>query len=251
MTQKATLITHSGGKRVSLDELALVPTPPATATWFPVGHKEVVSTVVETLGGAGFVVQKAEYALAREGGVRMFATFDLASPLNGGVSLAVGVRNSVDKSLPLGFCAGSRVFVCDNLAFSADLMVKRKHTRFGGERFQEAISLAVGRLGEFKEAEAARIHRLQETEIKDVLAESLILRAYERDVVSSLLLSQVLKEWREPSYEEFSPRTAWSLFNAFTTVMGKVNQSNPQRFAGLTMKLNGLVNEVVGLETKA
>src|SRR4051812_22884309 len=65
------------------------------------------------------------------GDARLFATVDLGSPLATGVTLAVGIRNSFDKSLPLGFVAGNRVFVCDNLAFRSDLSVKRKHTRFG------------------------------------------------------------------------------------------------------------------------
>jgi hypothetical protein len=28
----------------------------------------------------------------------------------------------------------------------------------------------------------------------------------------------VLEAWEEPRHEEFAPRTAWSLFNAFTEV---------------------------------
>ena len=33
----------------------------------------------------------------------------------------------------------------------------------------------------------------------------------------------MLKEWREPSHDEFRPRTAWSLFNAFTEAHKSVN----------------------------
>ena len=50
-------------------------------------------------------------------------------------------------------------------------------------------------------------------------ADSLILRSYEKGIISALQLPLVLKEWREPSFEDFQPRTTWSLFNAFTSVL--------------------------------
>ncbi len=42
----------------------------------------------------------------------------------------VGVRNSHDKSFPAGITAGASVFVCDNLSFSGEVKLARKHTRF-------------------------------------------------------------------------------------------------------------------------
>src|SRR4029077_14268488 len=119
-------------------------------------HGEVSDRVTKSLGDAGFEVAKARYGLSRND-ARMFATLDLATPVASGVSLSVGVRNSLDKSLPLGFVAGSRVFVCDNLAFRSELLVRRNHTRNGALRFQEAICQAVQSLQQFKEVEGERI----------------------------------------------------------------------------------------------
>jgi hypothetical protein len=39
-----------------------------------------------------------------------------------------GIRNSHDKSFPVGVGFGSRVFVCDNMALMADHVIKRRHT---------------------------------------------------------------------------------------------------------------------------
>ena len=47
------------------------------------------------------------------GDSQFFGTIDLESPIVEGVSLAVGVRNSIDKSLPIAFAAGERIFICD------------------------------------------------------------------------------------------------------------------------------------------
>ena len=172
---------------------------------------------------------------------RFFGTLDLATPVATGVSLAVGIRNSVDKSFPLGFCAGNRVFVCDNLAFRSELMVRRKHTRNGERNFGNAIANAVTALGQFKEMEQERIRLLMQTELRPEIADSLILRAYEKGMLSIHHLPRVIQEWRKPSFEEFQPRTAWSLLNAFTTVLKDRAEKNPAQFAVQTIRLNSLL----------
>jgi hypothetical protein len=195
-----TLVTHCGAREVSREELNQIEAPPPTQTWFPVRHSTVVESVSDLLQTGGFQVQKATYALSRQN-ARMFATLDLATALCPGVSLAVGLRNSTDQSFPLGFCAGSRVFICDNLAFRAELLVARKHTRFGQERFREAIAQAVGSLGQFQQVEADRIRRFQDLTLSDERAESLILRSFERGFVSYRALPDVIHEWRQPSFD--------------------------------------------------
>jgi hypothetical protein len=245
------LVLHCGARHVERAELAKVPTPEATPTWFPVSHFTTVDTVEKSLNDSGFVVRSARYGLSRND-ARMFATLDLEAPLADGVTLAVGIRNSIDKSLPLGFIAGSRVFVCDNLAFRSELLVSRKHTRFGRDRFGEAIAQAVQTLGQFREQESARIERLRLRAIDDTAAESYMLRAFERGVVSYRLLPAVIREWRKPSYEEFAGlKNAWRLFNAFTTALMPRAKSNPQQHAALTMKLGVLLENGNGRHEEA
>jgi hypothetical protein len=147
----------------------------------------------------------------------------------------------VDKSFPLGFAAGSRVFVCDNLAFSSELLVRRKHTRHGMKAFATAISNAVAGLVSFKVAEEQRIRRMVELELSDAQASHLILSAYRRGIISTLQLPGVCKEWEEPSHDEFKPRNAWSLFNAFTEVLKPRAVAAPQSFVAQTIRLNGLI----------
>jgi hypothetical protein len=126
----STLCLHAGARRVSLEELARVQAPPPEGRWFPLSHGSVLARVKETLGEAGYVVRREQLGLSRSD-ARFFGVLDLSTALTSGVSLAVGIRNSTDKSFPLGFCAGSRVFCCDNLAFRAELLVRKKHTRYG------------------------------------------------------------------------------------------------------------------------
>lgn len=237
-----TLVTHCGAREVNRDELDRIDAPQPTATWYPVRHSIVVESVSDLLQTGGFQIQKATYAVSRHG-ARMFATLDLGTSLCPGVSLAVGIRNSTDQSFPLGFCAGTRVFVCDNLAFRADLLVARKHTRFGQDRFREAIAQAVGSLGQFQQVEAERIDRFQHLMLTDERAESLILRSFERGFVSYRSLAAVINEWRRPSHDYGSDPSLWRLFNAWTTVLAPTAKRNPQRFAALTMDLQRMIDE--------
>jgi hypothetical protein len=146
--------------------------------------------------------------------------------------------------LPLGFVAGNRVFVCDNLAFSAELMVRRRHTRFGKLRFQEAIDESVKGLAAFAKAETARIHRLKETKLTEDKALALMVKSIEAEVIAPPSLPALLKEWRTPShdYGTGADPTAWLLFNAYTTVLGPRATSNPTDYAKRTMRLGLLLN---------
>ena len=91
------LVTHCGAREVCREELDSVEAPPPTASWFPVKHATVIDTVSGALTAAGFQIRGTKYALSR-GDARLFSTVDLSTPLSDGVSLAVGIRNSTDKS---------------------------------------------------------------------------------------------------------------------------------------------------------
>jgi hypothetical protein len=234
------LILHTGGKVISRGELATIEAPERTATWFPRKHIDVLNAVESAIAGAGFTVAKAELATAHDG-KRFFGTLNLSAALVPGVTLAVGIRNSNDKTFPFGFCAGHRTFVCDNLAFRSDLMVSRKHTRFGTVRFEEAIALAVQKLGQFQAAEKARIEYQQATTVGTDKADALILRAFEEGIVNTRQLPDVIHEWREPRFADFQPRTVFSLLSAFTTIWGHDHKLSPQDLAGKTMRLQRLI----------
>lgn len=236
----ANLMLHAGGREASIEEVKAVVTPAPEGRWHPTSHAVVLDSVRETLTGAGYAVRAEKYALAKAG-ARFFGVLDLTTPLAPGTCLSVGVRNSVDKSFPIGFAAGSRVFVCDNLAFSAELMIKRKHTVNGLKAFGAAIGSGVAQLSAFKDCETARIRLLSETELDVKHANHLILTAYRRGIINSLQIADVCNEWETPRHDDFAPRTAWSLLNCFTEVLKPRQVKNPQAFVAATIRLNGLL----------
>jgi hypothetical protein len=245
-----TLIKHCGARAVTWGELDQMRTPPATATWFPLPHSQVLESVVQTLDKAGFGIQSMELAVTPDD-ARFFGTLQLQAEIAPGVALAVGCRNSVDKSLPIGFCCGQHVFVCDNLAFSSDVVITRKHTRHGQTRFGEAIAATVSGLQEFRQNEARRIELYRSTELAPDQANSLILQAYERGIIGARLLPDVIQQWRNPSHPEFQERTAWSLLNAFTEVLKDRQRQQPARAAHETITLQKLLDGTYGTPVQA
>lgn len=237
---QATLMNHRGAVELDRTALAQIEPPSPTATWFPVKHSVVLDRVVETLDGAGFHVEDMRLSVARAE-QRFFGTLRLANRVTNECSLAIGVRNSTDQSFPIGFCVGERVFVCDNLAFHSEIVISRRHTKFGELRFNEAVSQAVLGLHEYQAEAGKRVTRLQQWELSAQEADSLLLRSYETGVISSRLLSDVIKAWRMPEHESFQSRNGWSLLNAFTGVLKDRQKVNPQEAALQTIRLQRLL----------
>ncbi len=238
----STLVNHCGARQVNAAELATIEPPAPTRTWFPLAHRAVLDSVCESLEGAGFAICRSRLSVSH-GGARFFGTLDLTTSIIEGVSLAIGIRNSNDQSFPIGFCCGQRVFVCDNLAFTSEIVVSKKHTRFGQERYLEGLARAVASLDQYRQSAAGWIERMQARRLSNDTANSLLLQAYERKIIGLRLLPLVVEEWRRPSREEYQPRTAYSLFNCFTEVLGRERQSRfPAESALATMRLSNLLS---------
>jgi hypothetical protein len=107
-------MNHRGATEIDRQALAHIDAPPPTETWYPLKHAVVLDRVCETLEGAGFVIDSTQLSVARNNN-RFFGVIRLLNWVTNECSLAVGIRNSTDKSYPIGFCVGERVFVCDNL----------------------------------------------------------------------------------------------------------------------------------------
>lgn len=237
----STLVNHCGAWQVNAAELAEIQPPQPTKTWYPLAHRAVLDSVCSALEGAGFAICRSRLSVSH-GGSRFFGTLDLATSIVEGVSLAVGIRNSNDQSFPIGFCCGQRVFVCDNLAFTSEIVVSKKHTRFGQERYLEGLARAVSSLEQYRQSSAGWIAMMQARQLSDDAANSLLLQAYERRIIGLRLLPLVIEEWRRPQREEYQPRTAYSLFNCFTDILGRERQSRfPAESALATMRLSKLL----------
>ena len=73
---------------------------------------------------------------------------------------------------------------------------------------------------------------MQDRSIDNAFAEAFLLRAYQDEgLLSPRTLPLALKQWREPSFQEFRERNVWSLFNAMTFALGERSEqsASPRR----------------------
>ncbi len=233
----SSLCLHTGAKIIEMEQLRNVVTPEATPTWTPVAHDALVDSVKGSLVSSGANIVKEEHALYRDG-ARYFGLLHLSENNDGG-NTVIGIRNSHDKTFPAGLSLGNHVFVCDNLSFSGDVTVARKHTRFIGRDLDRLIYFAVGKLADLRQKQLIRFAAYKGRELSDVEAHDLIIRALLAHIISGEAVTKVVGEWRKPAHDEFAPRNVWSLFNDFTEVLKGIA---PQAAVRRTMTLHGLLD---------
>jgi len=123
------MLLHCGAEIVSRTKLFDVPTPPGTRTWFPLSHRTILREVETQLESTGFTILEETHALSH-GGARYFGVMSVTLPNRAEADFGwiVGIRNSHDMTYPAGLVAGTKVIVCDNLCFSGEVRISRKHT---------------------------------------------------------------------------------------------------------------------------
>jgi Domain of unknown function (DUF932) len=241
------LMIHAGSQAVDRNTVTTCPTPQATDTWQPIPHGRLLELVTDTLERNGLKVVNQAHALGRDGD----RYFGLLEVQNGqpakDYGLVVGLRNSHDQSYPAGLVIGSSVMVCDNLAFSGEVVLSRRHTVHIQRDLPQLVNRAVGQLGDLRQQQDQRIDAYKNTRLADTQAHDLFVQMIDSRVLPVTRLPHALKEYREPSHSEFldgGQRTAWTLFNSVTDVLkGRNLDSLPKR----TQALHGLLDSVCGL----
>lgn len=215
------LCLHAGGAIASLADLQAVPMPEQTNTYVPVGHYDLAMNIQQVaddlLRPKGYEFDTAQYALAREG-QRVFGLFRYKNG-HTEMGLAVGWRNSYDKSMSAAVAIGAQVFVCDNLAIHGDITIMRKHTKnVKAELVGEIIQALYNASTSYKEFQAL-VDKLKTIEVPDKYGWKLLGILSGMGVLSPTLFTEAMRQWNEPAYPDFVPRTGWSLYNAITCAL--------------------------------
>jgi hypothetical protein len=238
------MLLHCGAELVDRPTLFSVRTPRGTDTWYPLPHRVLLEEVQTQLETAGFRIGRESHALSHEG-ARYFGVMEVRLPGQPQRDYAwvVGLRNSHDRTFPAGLVAGTSVFTCDNLAFSGEVKISRKHTRFAYRDLRNLTARAVGRLGDKFHNLDHRIEAYRNEPVADWQAHDLIIRAVDCRAITTSQVPKVVDEWRNPEHEEFKGRNLWSLFNAFTEAY---KGQNPSTTMHRSEALHGLCDGVVG-----
>lgn len=231
----ATLI---GSNKVSEAEVIQVPAVPFTRTFRPVHHKEVIAAIRTGINAVGLEVVKSEYVLAGNG-MKMFGVWDLSTG-NDELCWSIGIRNSMDKSMALGITAGTRVFVCENLAFDGEFVELRRHTK--GLTLDElefmayrAIRNVVGKLAAFQAwHEGLKGHTLAEDDAKVMLVEI---------IAQSVFPASKFPLFHDLYFGGAYGQSLWGFHEAATDVLREANLLTlPKK----NRVLNNILNQYIG-----
>ena len=244
------LMLHCGAKQTTYDQVASTRTPEGTRTHQPISHRWLIDSATENLIRLGYQPRQCAHALSH-GGARYFGLIEfgvgaLNAPANDH-GMVMGLRNSHDKRFPAGMVVGARVFVCDNLSFSGELILARKHTRHIGKNLPYRMQTVMDRLPSTVEVQAARFETYRNSPLGDSEAHDLIVEGFRAGACSSSMVGKIAEEYHEPRHEAFRPRTAWSLFNAFSETLKGGLQALPAR----TQTLHRILDAHLGIARDA
>lgn len=216
-----TLIAHCGASRITRGELLGLPLPEETDTFKPVSHYFLVKAIEEALAFRHINITREEYAVTPDG-MKFFAVLQVNAQYEG-VNFAIGLRNSNDKSMRLGIVAGYKVFVCDNLSFAGEYKpMLAKHSK--NLDLIESVSIAVDRLQRGWKPIREMIDFKRNHQLTDGKARDMLYQLFTDGKLPISLFRTTHKEFFiKPSYDEFKPKTLWSLENAVTTAFKKLN----------------------------
>tara|TARA_R100001460_G_scaffold15791_1_gene34706 strand:- start:1452 stop:2210 length:759 start_codon:yes stop_codon:yes gene_type:complete len=234
--------------KVDSEQLANVVTPAATDTHTPIGHALLAERTRNVIAKAGLEITQEEHAIAR-GGLRYFGGFALKGEAIDGDDrkLVLGLRNAHDKSFAASVCIGNQMMVCENLCFSSDVKLARRHTVNILRDLNTVLSSAVSRVTSHWADMGNRIASYKESEISKEAASDLVVDLAEMGAFPARSVYKAIQEFRNPRHEEFKGGTLWTLYNGVTEhLKGGDLTKLPQR----TMTTQSVFDRLAGHKPK-
>lgn len=213
------MMLHRGGYEVLRNELDLIPLPEVSETYTPVSHYHLADKLLTISQDilTDYTLIGEKYALARQG-QQMFAFLQFKNSETD-MGLALGFRNSYDRSMSVGLAVGASVFVCDNLALTGDIAIMKKHTKNVWTALEDlAISTVYKSQKNFQKI-VCDAEKLRNYQLEDVEGFGLMGVLFGRDIISPRQMTVVKDQWLKPNHPDFAPRNAWSFYNACTEAL--------------------------------
>jgi len=215
------LILHCGSDEVTREMVESIPTPTRTGRYNPVGYADAIAILEDTVKAVLGLKQVSEtYGLNAKGN-QLFAHFIFDTEDEDG-GLAVGLRQSLNKTLALGTVVGKAITVCDNLLLCGELKVVRKNTT---NVYRDYRTMLTVQIEEAMQAYRALNHELDAWKQRELTEREgyqlLGVAMGKARVLSAQQGSIALKDWETPRHEEFAERTAYNLYQCMTEGLKK------------------------------
>jgi hypothetical protein len=229
------LVLHCGAAHVTYDQLAHLPVPDARGSRHAVRpFVDDVDIVLDQFQSIGARVEDTAYGVLTRDGMpaRFFGLIELQLPnvADDDFGLMVGLRGSYDQTLPRGLAVGSRVFVCDNLAFSGEVTIKTKQTTYIGQRLPRLIAQAVDRIPALALAQSAKFDAYRNTTIGQRAGDAMLIEMVRRGAMAPSQLGVAITEWDTPSHQGHAD-LGWSVWRLHNAITQAIKPANPERAA--------------------
>jgi hypothetical protein len=241
-------------------ELHAIPCPAPTKTWHPIPHGELADAIITRATDSGLVPTSEKWGV-EDGrlydgdqkidipGARLFGAINFQPPTGfpKGMAMSIAVKHANDKSDPFTILSGGEVFLCSNGVVTGEHVIRRKHT--SGIDVEAIVELAFEKIIENTKNLAEATRRMQAMPLTTDRTELIAVKAARAGAYSSSQILKVVKEFEEPSFEEWGqePRSLWRFYNSANHVIK--NASMGGQITGLS-KLSMVLFGLIGMSTK-
>lgn len=247
------MINISGEHATSVKALAEMPVPDKlpdrlkkcnSRFWVPVNHGELAKTVLAVAKEREYKVTDSRWSLCRKD-QGLIGVVDLSNGAPAidrpeGIVMSLGIRHSNDGYWALAVIVGATVSICSNGLIAGEYIIKRKHTTkiSVADTVKEGFDLWRSKISEVGDL----IGRLEGRQLRDDVARKVLVEAGRRKVLPWKELGKVDRAWLRPAHKAFEPRNAWSLMNAYTSVIG---EQSPRLQLKRVSQMRSLIDELV------
>ena len=237
--------------KVSYDELSKIETPaPMGSRHVPIPHHELVDIAKRELDRNGFNVFQEEHGTS-ENGMNCFSGFAIRKTGfdNEDRELVFGLRNSHNQKFASSAAIGSSMLVCDNLCFSSDITLSRKHTGSILNDLPLVMNKAIHSIQETWDTEGKRIETYKNTEANEV------------EVINKLLKAGLIKSTKIGDFFDLVENggvdvngtkgafhehrgTLWNIFNAVTESYKSLTANNVMHLPRMTMETQNILDRI-------
>lgn len=196
-----------GNNHVTREKVALCGTPAANGKHVPIPHIFFVEEIEKALKQAGFNIEDEDHVLARQDKLnksiwyRHFGGFALTRKDLAGEHrrTVVGMRNANDKSFAASICIGNQMLVCDNLCFSSEHKLARRHTLNIKRDLPGVIASVIARITAEWANMDQRIDLYKGHSLTEADASRLAVHLVDQSALPKQKLYDVVSLWRNPA----------------------------------------------------
>ena len=237
--------------KVSYDQLKKIQKPaPMGSRHRPIDHHELVDIAKRQLNENGFTIKQEEHGLSQEG-TNCFSGFSISKTDfdNTDRELVFGLRNSHIQKFASSVAVGSSMLVCENLCFSSDITLSRKHTNNILSQLPNLMNKAIQSIQQTWKNEGKRIETYKNTQVDELEVVSKLLKA---GVVNNRKIGEFIdlvqnggvdKNGTKGAFHEYRG-TLWNIFNAVTESYKDLTDNNVMHLPRMTMEAQNILDRI-------